>query len=58
VLLDRISTKINLTKNGVLLSNTVYELCSEDEETTSQILFNCKIARTIWSKCTYWWGWV
>ncbi|GKV36397.1 hypothetical protein SLEP1_g44538 [Rubroshorea leprosula] len=59
LLLDRIPTKVNLLRRGVIKDMTKAKcaLCNEEEEKDSTHLFlNCKIVRWVWMACSKWWG--
>ncbi|XP_058758318.1 uncharacterized protein LOC131631539 [Vicia villosa] len=50
---DRLPTKTRLKRFG-LLQLTNCELCDEDEETMTHLMFNCKGTISIWSKILNW----
>ncbi|GKU98577.1 hypothetical protein SLEP1_g11563 [Rubroshorea leprosula] len=58
VLLDRIPTKLNLFKCGVIKDEEERKcvLCEEEEEDSNHLLLNCKIVKWLWKACANWWG--
>ncbi|GKV26407.1 hypothetical protein SLEP1_g35721 [Rubroshorea leprosula] len=58
LLLDRIPTKANLLRRGVIKDATEAKcaLCNEEEEDSTYLFLNCKIARWVWMACSKWWG--
>jgi len=48
---DRITTKLNLYKRGVMLTDTLCVLCRREEEFISHILVSCKVSTTVWNMC-------
>ncbi|GKV05161.1 hypothetical protein SLEP1_g17203 [Rubroshorea leprosula] len=54
---NRISTKDNLLKRGLIEDNTEAKciLCGEKVETSTHILFSCPISWKIWCLCYDWW---
>ncbi|GKV18795.1 hypothetical protein SLEP1_g29131 [Rubroshorea leprosula] len=58
LLLDRIPTKANLLRRGVIKDATEAKcaLCNEEEEDSTHLFLNCKIARWVWMACSKWWG--
>jgi len=43
-LLDKIATKLNLHKKGIILGNTLCPLCGREEKSTSHILIMCAVS--------------
>ncbi|GKV48452.1 hypothetical protein SLEP1_g55265 [Rubroshorea leprosula] len=58
VLLDRIPTKLNLLKRGVIKEEEERKcvLCEEEEEDSSHLFLKCKIVKWLWRACANWWG--
>ncbi|GKU90507.1 hypothetical protein SLEP1_g4496 [Rubroshorea leprosula] len=58
VLIDRIPTRINLFKRGIIkdLEERKCALCKEEEEDSSHLFLNCNIAKWLWKACAKWWG--
>ncbi|GKV11786.1 hypothetical protein SLEP1_g23006 [Rubroshorea leprosula] len=58
VLLDRIPTKLNLLKRGVIKEEEERKcvLCEEEKEDSSHLFLNCKIVKWLWRACANWWG--
>ncbi|GKU93948.1 hypothetical protein SLEP1_g7497 [Rubroshorea leprosula] len=58
LVLDKIPTKVNLLRRGVIkdTNETKCALCNEEEEVTTHMFLNCKIARWVWKACSKWWG--
>ncbi len=55
-MLDRIATKQNLHKKGIIMSDTYCPLCGREEESTSHILITCKVSNSVWNMCSNWLG--
>ena len=53
---DRIASKQNLQKRGVLLGDTLCVLCGREEESTSHVLVSCKVSINVWNMCFRWLG--
>jgi len=51
-----LSTKVNLARRGVVLSNTLCPMCNKVEETTQHVLINCELAQKVWDECDRWIG--
>ncbi|GKV48453.1 hypothetical protein SLEP1_g55266 [Rubroshorea leprosula] len=58
VLLDRIPTKLNLLKRGVIKEEEERKcvLCEQEEEDSSHLFLKCKIVKWLWRACANWWG--
>ncbi|GKV42304.1 hypothetical protein SLEP1_g49718 [Rubroshorea leprosula] len=58
VLMDRIPTRINLFKRGILkdVGEKKCILCKEEEEDSSHLFLNCLVAQWLWKACAKWWG--
>ncbi|GLT48512.1 hypothetical protein SLA2020_221330 [Shorea laevis] len=57
LLLDRIPTKLNLVKRGIIknLEEGVCNMCGEEED-AAHLFLKCKVARRLWGECAKWWG--
>lgn len=58
VLLDRIQSKVNLSRRGILLnpSQMLCPFCDQFEETTMHLLFNCIHSWRVWQQVLLWLG--
>jgi len=56
VLEDKIATKVNLTRRGILLESSICSMCGEEAETMSDLFGTCRIAWLVWLKCYEWVG--
>jgi len=56
VLENKIATKVNLAWRGVTTDVLVCCFCRLKEESTSHLLFDCKIAWLVWGQCSAWLG--
>ncbi|GKV09210.1 hypothetical protein SLEP1_g20749 [Rubroshorea leprosula] len=57
-LLDRIPTKLNLIKRGVIkdMAEGNCVLCEEEIEDADHLFLKCRVARRLWQACANWWG--
>ncbi|GKU98163.1 hypothetical protein SLEP1_g11197 [Rubroshorea leprosula] len=57
VILDRIPTKANLHKRGIIkdIEEAKCGICEEYKD-ASHLFLNCKISKWIWKACSRWWG--
>jgi len=55
-LTDRIETKQNLHKRGVMVGDTLCVFCGKEEESTSHIFVSCKVSIKFWNMCFSWLG--
>ncbi|XP_057425853.1 uncharacterized protein LOC130719213 [Lotus japonicus] len=53
VLINRIQTKVNLNRRGIVL-NSACPLCSTSDESTDHLFFSCPIVWKVWSKISAW----
>jgi len=53
---NKIATKQNLFKMGVILRDTLCALCGREEETTSHNLITCIVSNVVWKLCNSWLG--
>ncbi|XP_068477142.1 uncharacterized protein [Phaseolus vulgaris] len=53
---NRLATKQNLHKRGVILGATLCALCGTEEESTAHILLSCKESSKVWNMCFSWLG--
>ncbi|GKV26629.1 hypothetical protein SLEP1_g35894 [Rubroshorea leprosula] len=58
LLLDRIPTKMNLLRRGIIKDTGEGKcgICNEEEEDTTHMFLKCKMARWLWMACAKWWG--
>ena len=56
VLENKIATKVNLARRKVMTDVLVYCFCRLKEESTSHLLFDCRIAWLVWVQCFAWLG--
>ncbi|GKU94321.1 hypothetical protein SLEP1_g7835 [Rubroshorea leprosula] len=58
LLLDRIPTKVNLLKRGIIkdLEESKCVICKEQEEDSVHLFLRCKLTRWLWVACAKWWG--
>jgi len=54
--LDRLPTRANLSRRGVLLGNMWCPLCQKGVETTQHLFITCKVVQKIWDQCESWVG--
>jgi len=54
---NKLATKVNLARHGVVVDNLLCCFCGEKEETTSHLFLECKIIWLVWSNC-YDWVWL
>jgi len=54
VLIDRLSSKINLEKRGVKLPCNLPLLGNKDAESIQHIMLSCEVAQRQWVKCDKW----
>ncbi|GLT51251.1 hypothetical protein SLA2020_246720 [Shorea laevis] len=57
-LLDRIPTKLNLIKRGIIkdMAEEKCVLCEEETEDADHLFLKCRVARWLWQACASWWG--
>ncbi|XP_068487094.1 uncharacterized protein [Phaseolus vulgaris] len=56
VLIDRIPTRVRLSRREVLMLLTVCGLCQINEESCQHLFIECKYAQLVWSLCLNWLG--
>ena len=56
VLLDRIPTRVSLSRRGVMMESTICAMCHLKEESCQHIFLECKYAQRVWSLCFKWIG--
>jgi len=56
VLLDRIPTRANLIRRGVLVNSPLCALCNTLEESSQHLFLECVFAQRVWSMCYRWIG--
>ena len=55
-LIDRIPTRVGLSRRGVLMLSTICGLYQIKEESCHHLFFECKYAQLVWSLCLNWLG--
>ncbi|GJX99131.1 RNA-directed DNA polymerase, eukaryota [Tanacetum coccineum] len=53
--LDRLPTRLNLIKRGVILDSDICPICNSATEDSSHIFFHCDMAKSILRKISIWW---
>jgi len=56
VILNRVGTKLNLRRKGIITSSTLCVMYGNAEESNSHLFFTCKIAKCVWKQCHIWVG--
>ena len=56
VLLDRIPTRVSLSRRGVMMESTLCAMCQLKEESCQHIFLECKYAQWVWTLCFKWIG--
>jgi len=56
ILWDRLPTRVNLVRRGVLLVCTLCPMCQERLENAQHLFCTCKIAQKVWDLCERWIG--
>jgi len=56
VLLDRLPTRVNLMRRGVVVSTNICVLYQETEESTQHLFIECAFAQRVWCFCFRWIG--
>jgi len=56
VLLDKIPTRVNLIKRGVLVNSPLCALCNMLEESYQHLFLDYVFAQRVWSRCYRWIG--
>ncbi|GKV11754.1 hypothetical protein SLEP1_g22978 [Rubroshorea leprosula] len=58
VMMDRIPTKLNLFKRGVIkdMEDGKCTLCEVEDEDINHLFFNGNVVRWLWVACAKWWG--
>ena len=54
ILLDRVPTRVNLVRRGVIANSTLCSLCNLSEETSQHFFLDCVFAQRVWSRCYRW----
>jgi len=55
-LLERLPTKVNLSRRGVVVSDKNCVLCLDREESNQHLFLECKITYQVWNNCFRWFG--
>ena len=56
VLENKIATRANLERRGVLVGNPLCCLCGKEEESYRHLFFDCRFAWRVWCLCLKWLG--
>jgi len=56
VLNDRLPTRANLERRGLILETNRCAMCGEDEESGSHVFFECRVTWRVWCLCSEWVG--
>lgn len=56
VMLDRIPTRVCLSRRGVMMNSTLCALCQLKEESCQHMFLECRYAQWVWSLCFKWIG--
>ena len=56
VLIDRIPTRVGLSRRGVHMLSNACGLCQSKEESCQHLFIECKVAQLVWSLCLKWLG--
>jgi len=55
-MLDKLLTRINLDKRGVIVLSNLYLLCKKSVENVQNFFISCEIAQKVLDKCNRWIG--
>jgi len=53
---NKLATRVNLSRRGVLVVNSLCSFCGKEEETCRHLFFDCSFAWQVWCKCFRWLG--
>jgi len=56
ILLDRIPTRLCLSRRGVLVNTTSCGMCQVADESSQHLFVECKHAQRVWYMCFRWMG--
>jgi len=56
VLMDRMSSRMNLARRGINIQCNIGPLCMKEEETIQHLLMYCEVSQRVWDKCDRWVG--
>ena len=54
VLLDRVPTRLCLSRRGVALDSTLCGMCQAADESSQHLFLECKHSQSVWSLCFRW----
>jgi len=53
-MLEKLLSRLNLERRGVLVVSNLCLLCKKVKETTQHVLINCDVAQKVWQNCNRW----
>ena len=53
---NKLATRVNLSRRGVLVESLMCCLCGKEEESCSNLFFDCSFTWRVWSLCFRWLG--
>ena len=53
---NKIATRDNLERRGVVVENPLCSLCGKEEESYRHLIFVCSFVWLVWSQCFEWFG--
>ena len=56
VIENKITTKVNLERRGIVVESNLCFLCGVKEESTSHLCFGCRVSWLVWNLCYAWLG--
>ena len=56
VMEDKLATRVNLSRRGILVDSPMCCLCGKEEESCRHLFFDCSFARRVWWLCYRWLG--
>ena len=55
-MLDKLPTRLNLVKRGIIIPTNLCPLCKKAEESVQHVFINCEVAQKVWDNCDRWIG--
>ena len=56
VLENKLATKANLERRGITVASSICSLCGVEEETSTHLIFDCRVTWLLWNHCCVWLG--